>query len=244
MTAVQLLIATITITHFAIYEISGNDCIFYPRRTRMHIPNKNHRNFVNCLSKTLETGKSDLVVLIDGSGSITRSGFEIAKKFVKALLSNVKIAYDATRIAVGTFSDNHQININYINNPSIHNHKCKFNEDFKKVPFEGNSDNVIGALEDAIRVVSAERRKSKPVVIMLTDGYGTYSGQYLSGYDVERQKAKELKQIPVTLYTVAVTTGESMNLMSDIASHQNAYLEVATFSDLQKLAESISVGKK
>lgn len=263
MKSLKMLLAYLILTNFRVYGISIDDCSKSVRRTSFQINNNNHKNFVNCWGKT-SSGKSELVVLIDGSGSMTQTGsfqgkttngFVIAKRFVEALLSEIKIAYNATRIAVGTFSDNHQININYINKPDFGNHKCKFNSEFKNIPFEGGMTNMRGALEDANYIIkelsnlsSVKRRRSNQVVILLTDGYGNIyngKGKYYPTDEGEREEARKLKTTGyVTLYTVAVTDGANKNLLRNMASHERAYLEAASFNDLAKLASDIRGGKK
>lgn len=87
--------------------------------------NTESRKFMNCWGKELENGQSDLVILMDKSGSMDQSGWDSAKNFVEALLTEVKVAFNATRIAIGTFATKHEKELNYLWNPSFANHKCR-----------------------------------------------------------------------------------------------------------------------
>ena len=83
------------------------------------------RKFMNCWGDEVEHGQSDLVVLMDKSGSMLQSGWNAAMDFVTALLTEVKIAFNATRIAIGTFATRHEVELNYLHDPTAANHKCR-----------------------------------------------------------------------------------------------------------------------
>ena len=83
------------------------------------------REFMNCWGKGVEHGESDLVILMDNSGSIGQDGWNSAKDFVDALLTEIKISFDASRVAIGYFTRSHKIEINYILNPTFLNTKCR-----------------------------------------------------------------------------------------------------------------------
>ena len=80
---------------------------------------------MNCWGKGVEHGESDLVILMDSSGSMGQDGWNRAKDFVDALLTEIKISFDASRVAIGYFTKSHKIEINYILNPTFLNTKCR-----------------------------------------------------------------------------------------------------------------------
>ena len=54
---------------------------------------------------------------MDNSGSlVSENGFIAEKRFIKALMNNIKVAKQATRVAVVRFGDDATIDINYISN--------------------------------------------------------------------------------------------------------------------------------
>jgi len=213
------------------------DCINYNRPVSKNIGN-GKKMFVNCLAKDVESGQSDLVVLIDKSGSMwntgtykgqSMNGFKVAKQFIKSLLSEVRIAYNATRIAVGTFNERHKIDFNYIWNPSFKNHKCKFNHDFAKLTLTGGATNIRGALNDGLKVMNElmydnphkhnYRAKANKVVILLTDGHGNYyNGRWSAEGEDATPEADNIKAGHRTLFTVAVTPDSDQARMKSWAS--------------------------
>ncbi len=84
------------------------------------------QRFMNCWGTEVEKGKVDLVILLDTSGSVQQSGYLAGRTFIKALLKNVRIAFDATRIAIISFAWKSRIDINYLWNPDRTKHKCKY----------------------------------------------------------------------------------------------------------------------
>lgn len=83
------------------------------------------RKFMNCWGNEVEHGQSDLIILVDKSGSMGPVGWNSALDFVDSLLTEVRVAFNATRIAVGTFASDHKVDINYLLNPSPINNKCR-----------------------------------------------------------------------------------------------------------------------
>ena len=85
------------------------------------------RKFLNCWGSEVEHGESDLIILIDKSGSMRQSGWNAAKDFVDALLTEVRVAFNATRIAIGTFASAHRLELNYLTKDTgPASHKCRY----------------------------------------------------------------------------------------------------------------------
>ena len=237
------------------------DCSNYNKQISKDI-STGKKMFVNCLAKDVESGQSDLVVLIDKSGSMwntgtykgkSMNGFEVAKQFVKSLLSEVRIAYNATRIAVGTFNAFHKIDFNYILNPTFKNQKCQFNHDFSKLTLTGGATNIRGALQDGLNVMNELmynnphkhdlRDKANKVVLLLTDGHGNfYKGQWSNEGRDATPEADNIKRGHRTLFTVAVTPGSDQVLLKKWASHPTAYLYASSFNEMLTLAHNIRGG--
>ena len=51
-------------------------------------------------------GAADIVFMLDTSGSIRRTRFEMLKEFLMSILKETEIGLDRARIALLTFSDN------------------------------------------------------------------------------------------------------------------------------------------
>ena len=105
---------------------STKQCDFYKRALKDNPQTTGVvRKFMNCWGDEVEHGQSDLILLIDKSGSMRQSGWNSAIDFVDALLTEVKIAFNATRVAVGTFATKHEVELNYLYEPTAANHKCR-----------------------------------------------------------------------------------------------------------------------
>ena len=105
---------------------STKQCDYYKRPLKDNSQaNAVVKKFMNCWGGEVEHGQSDLVLLIDKSGSMHQSGWNSAIDFVDALLTEVKIAFNATRVAVGTFATKHEVELNYLYEPTTANHKCR-----------------------------------------------------------------------------------------------------------------------
>jgi len=54
--------------------------------------------YLSAISDTCRT-KVDVLFLLDGSGSMAQSGYDLEKEFVKATLAHFDVAEDETRVA-------------------------------------------------------------------------------------------------------------------------------------------------
>ena len=229
---------------------SMDDCLNYERKTSVNVKT-GYRKFVNCFGKDVESSRADLVVMLDRSGSMfwqtsevngaTMTGYQIAKKFIKDLLSEVKISFDATRIAVITFGDKPQTDINFILKPKRTNNKCEFDKQFSKLPFPFGKTNMSGAVKMGYDILSSnlDRSKVNQVGILLSDGYP-------NRLTYVNREVNKFKSLLATLYTVAVK-GADMVSMNKWATNRNAVKNPptainATFQDMARLANNIRGG--
>jgi len=235
---------------------STKQCDFYKRALKDNPQTTGVvRKFMNCWGDEVEHGQSDLILLIDKSGSMRQSGWNSAIDFVDALLTEVKIAFNATRVAVGTFATKHEVELNYLYEPTAANHKCRFVRDFKSVTYSsrnmGSLTNMKGSLKDAhnifLQMINNPtkhklRQKANKVVMVLSDGYPNteIDGSWNWGVSLDKE-ILDIRQIGfVEVYAVAVTSGSNENLMKNkIATDPSLYIYKPTFNDLTKLAKSI-----
>ena len=256
-----------TVTFSILYLCWRANCVIHDcsKYTRLR-PNSRiygqKKFFVNCFAKDVESGISDLVVLVDRSGSmwsrasfggVSMTGYEVAKVFIKSLLSEVRIAYDATRIAVGTFGYDATIDINYILDPTSQNQKCQFNEDLnKKLPSIGGPTNIKGAFDRALEIFKKmdddpqrhhTRHNANRVVLLLSDGRSNYyNGRW--GWIDPTPVVNTLKNQGVIVYTVGVTYSADRYNLQKWASHTSAFLFASSFSHMLALARNIRGGKE
>ena len=214
------------------------------------------RDFYNCYMKTMSGGISDLIFLIDASGSMRSrnwytgryvDGWAAALKFVKSLLTEVRISFNSTRVSVATYSTKVTKQINYIWDPVIENHKCKFNREFQNIPFDGQMTNIKGAFDTAYDIFYQQRanqvrhkyrKNANKVVILISDGYGN-----------RHSKADQLKAARVLkdniwaeVYTVGLSSGSDTAFLKQAATDEDLFF-TTSFSDLSKIATYIRGGK-
>ena len=239
----------------SIYDNNGQDCS--RKRDLSGKATKKQEEFVNCWDgKDRANGKSDLVVLIDTSGSMGWNGFNTAKRFVESLLGEIRIAFNATRIAIGTFSSQHRINFNYIWYPKPEYHKCQFNEDFKnKLRYDGEMTNLKGTLQDSLNVFKElyndkrhfmrQGTNRARAVLLLTDGYGNMRGSQVD-WNLGRDgtpEARRLSLYQVEIYTVGITNSIDRDMLKKIATSPKFFMEASSFQELGNLAHNIRGGK-
>ena len=122
---------------------------------------------------------SDILFLLDTSGSLSQWDFNAEKKFV----TNFTVSIEAARVEVIPFGDKASRYIDGVSSPSSVKHKCHLNDRLNRM-----SHNISGWLtntKDAFKlaydvclgVLSATKRPysfdMRTVVILITDGYAT-----------------------------------------------------------------------
>ena len=236
------------------------DCSNYKRKVTGSIGKD--QTFVNCLGRDVETGQSDLVVMIDRSSSmtwyssnvdgVTIDGYGVAKAFIESLLSEVKISRNATRISVITFGNDHRTDIDFLRKPIPANNKCEFNKLFAKLPQAWGATNIRGAMDRAYKIFTdvedhpvdnSFRKNSNRVALLLSDGEANvYEG---SGNPRDASlEANRIKSDSIILYTVAATTGSDRAAMKQWATAPSAALYAESFDKMKLLAHNIRGGKK
>ena len=159
-------------------QASGRDCTHQRKITAALGGDK---TFVNCIGYDVVSGQSDLIVMIDRSNN---AAYQIAKHNVQKLLTEIKISFNSTRIAVITFDKHALLEIDFLRNPKPTNNKCEFNHLFGKLPRQsGSGSNIRGALNRALYlfddlldypIQNKYRKRANQVAILLSDGKGTH----------------------------------------------------------------------
>ena len=133
------------------------------------------------LRKQLGTNKiSDILFLLDTSGSVSNYAFEVEKKFVINFLSTITVSFEEARVAVIPFGNTASLYIDGVSNPSSDKDKCDLIQKLKQMPHSyAWATNTKSAFQLAFDVClgkySANKRgpfhKVRTVVILITDGY-------------------------------------------------------------------------
>ena len=130
------------------------------------------------LRSSFNNSVSDLVFLVDTSGSLTTSEYNEEITFVTNLLNEISVAMQATRVEVIPFGTTASQFITQISSPDPSKNKCTFNDEFKKMrhSINGWATNMRDAFQLAWEVCLNNGLKRIPltsvktVVILLTDG--------------------------------------------------------------------------
>ena len=196
--------------------------------------------------------KADIFFLMDNSASLRyngRRGFADEKTFITSLLSKIKIAKPATRVAIIRFGTDATIDINYISNLDGLNNKCEFNEAFRsKVYYTGVMTNMNAGFDKCIQILFGQYSKNvrpwkvldpkgtyvNKVVFLLTDGQYNNGGNPSANID-------RLKRNYIEIFAVGVS-GVDQAFMRGAATTPDHYFYVNNFQAFRDLATYIRGG--
>ena len=190
--------------------------------------------------------KSDLVFLVDTSGSLWTNDFNEEKKFVMNLLNEIKVSSDATRVEVIPFGTSASKFITQISLPHPTKNKCTFNEIFKPMPHSINGwmTNMRDAFQLAQDVCLNNANKRTPlnkvrtVAILLTDGYWNYP--YNDPSPITR--AQTLLQGPVEIFAIGVGSVDFPRLQQLVQDPDKHAFHLRDFNEFAELATYIRGG--
>ena len=190
--------------------------------------------------------KSDILFLLDTSGSLSSNEFQTEKGFVMNFLNTITVSVDATRIEVIPFADTASRYIDGVSAPSLDKHKCSLVEKFNSLPqnINGFGRNTYGAFKLAFDIclgqLSALKRVPlslvKTVVILLT--VGPWQGQ--SPVSI----AKNLQQANIEVFVIGVRNSfleSNLKKMVNNADKQAFYFR--TFQEFTKLSVYLRGGE-
>ena len=189
--------------------------------------------------------QSDIIFLMDVSGSVSPYGFDSEKIFIDNMLNEFSVAPYSTRVAVLTFGTNVKTDINYIDiDPtSLTHQKCEFKPWFdNNVDQRGGLTNMKEAFLQSSKLLQTamnnKHRRSNihTVAIMITDGYWNLGDP--------RANANTLKSTyGADVITVGVD-GYSRWQLEQLATSADHVLGYETFTKFRELALYIRGGKK
>ena len=196
---------------------------------------------------TYQDQKSDILFLLDTSGSLSYKNYAEEKRFITNLLNEIIVGFEATRVQVIPFSTNAYSYIDFISSPARSKNKCEFNEKFKILSPQFGLTAMKLAFDEAWAVCfgskSGDKRQPvsqfKTVVILLTDGYWNYP----YGDSDPRARAKQLRDGGVEILAIGVGGGISKgNLDSLVADPATQSFHLDGFDRFAELATYIRGG--
>lgn len=201
----------------------------------------------NNLSRTgFDNSKSDIVFLLDTSGSLWPSDFEKEKTFITNLLNEISVGMQATRVELIPFGITATKHITQVSLPDIKKNKCTFNELFKAMPqsINGWMTNMRKAFKLGYEVTlnNGNKRQGtvRTVVILLTDGYWNYP--YDNPSPIEY--AEKLTGGKVEVFAIGVGSVHFNNLRKLVGPTPDKHaFHLKDFNQFAELATYIRGGK-
>lgn len=141
-------------------------------------------NEQRCTGDEICVAQQDLIVAIDGSGSIRKEGFDILKKFVKRLLSRYQTEYwgdEAVKLGLVLFGNGVIMPDGKTVSPAILAQPLTFNmagviAQLDSLPWKKGFTNMAQAFSTAeVAFIQGSRRGAQPAVMVITDGKPSFN---------------------------------------------------------------------
>ncbi|TRZ03072.1 hypothetical protein DNTS_029875 [Danionella cerebrum] len=176
---------------------------------------------------------ADIVFIVDESGSITRSNFELVKRFLHRIISGLEVNSDSVRVGMVLYNDRPRAEFyldTFVNKTNILNY-------IKIIPYRGGGTATGAALTFAQNNLFSQKRGSrkalgvKQIAIVITDG---------ASQDDVTGTAAELRRSGVTVYALGVKNASVEELIK-IASYpeRQFVFNVENFQMLTSLEKSL-----
>lgn len=163
--------------------------------------NKRSCNEMACKGDEICVANQDLVIAIDGSGSIREKGFDILKKFVETLLLRYQTEYwgaEAVKLGIVLFGNGVIMPDGKSVSPAILSHELTFDmaaieEAVKNLPFKKGFTNMAQAFSTAENAFTlGSRRGSQSAVMVVTDGKPSFN--FMTNEMVEQLDDKAIQR--------------------------------------------------
>jgi len=178
-------------------------------------------NTHDCTGDEVCIAKQDLVLAIDGSGSLRESGFKILKDFAAGLIDKYKgeyYGYEDMRIGVAQFGNGEILDDGTVSDAlliqPLSNDMGKVKKAVEGLEYKKGFTNMAQAFDLAEKMfLLGGRKKAMSAVLTLTDGKPSF-------YFQTNEKVLQLKDKHVKLFFSPVTefVGEELKLMKKWAS--------------------------
>ncbi len=184
-----------------------------------------------CLDTCSQELKMDLGFVLDASGSIGASNYQLQLNFTKDLLSRLNVGPNKTHVGVINYSNSTQT-LTWLNTDYTLEQKL---QQINRATYYSSSTNTALALQQTVTVFSYNRgrRKSEegvtPVIFVITDGQSDNKAATLRAADV-------LKQMDIVLVSVGVGDGPSLDELHGICSPPASenYFAISNYNALQQ----------
>ncbi|OPL20628.1 collagen chain alpha-1, partial [Mytilus galloprovincialis] len=156
-------------------------------------------------------GKRDIVFLLDMSGSVGRSNFQIMLNTVASIADNFYIGPYNTQIGVDVFSTSVKTSIKL----KDYNNRYYLERAIKRIKYQGGLTNTYRGLNhvryNSFSYRYGHRYNVPRIAIVLTDGKSQHKGKTLNA-------ARSLKNAGVKIFSVGIGSGIDWSEVHGIAS--------------------------
>ncbi|XP_050037008.1 sushi, von Willebrand factor type A, EGF and pentraxin domain-containing protein 1-like [Dermacentor andersoni] len=169
---------------------------------------------------------TDLVFLLDRSGSVGHAGFETELTFVDNFLNYFEVMPNATRVAIVSFSDKVVVHADFLKEPD---NKCKLS--MLKQDAIKNSDyygtNTGAGLREVREIFRNSRQHAHKVLVLVTDGMPTVGPDPVV-------EANELKNANVEIFVFAIGKSIINRVLLGLASSERHLFECDDVVDFRR----------
>ncbi|XP_078660839.1 uncharacterized protein LOC144905190 isoform X3 [Branchiostoma floridae x Branchiostoma belcheri] len=183
--------------------------------------------FSACTDRSLDV---DLVLLLDGSGSVGSDNFNLLKAFTQNIVGNFEVAVNNTRVGVVQYSDFNNIEFN-LNEYAT---EAEVLAAIGAITYQ-RGGTFTGAAIDFVRqdvfTAAAGNRADKPdVLVVLTDGESS---------DSVAGPAQNTLNAGITIYAVGIGGGVNADTLQEIAGNPGRVLQAANFQGLADVTNQL-----
>ncbi|KAH8027870.1 hypothetical protein HPB51_011038 [Rhipicephalus microplus] len=153
---------------------------------------------------------TDLVFLLDRSGSVGHAGFETELTFVDSFVSHFDVMANATRVAIVSFSDTAVVHADFLKEPG---NKCQLSRLKQRAAnvADYHGTNTGAGLQEVRKIFQNSREHAAKVLLLVTDGLPTVGPDPVT-------EANHLKDAGVEIFVFAIGTSIMRRALADIAS--------------------------
>lgn len=171
-------------------------------------------------------GKYDLIVVLDGSGSIGAATFEVAKQMTWLLIQSTLVNTNHTRIGLVVFSSASQKVIELNNNLPIN----EIQRIILNYPYPGGGTMTHEALDDAVGIFNIHGKFNVPhVAIVITDGASNNAALTVAA-------AGRLRANNIETFSIGIGSGINQNELLVIAGNDRGRVVMAdSYQDLSEM---------
>ncbi|XP_037310495.2 collagen alpha-6(VI) chain-like [Pungitius pungitius] len=168
---------------------------------------------------------ADIVFIVDDSGSIETSDFQLVRDFLRSVVSGFKVGPISVQVGIVTYSDESTAQV-YLND---FDDKAEVLQFIKMLPHRGGGTKTGAALNFTLKEMFVEQKGSRikqnvqQVAVVITDG---------ESQDEVGEAAASLRRAGVTVYAVGVGDYDKTELVKMATQTSNVF-EVESFEELK-----------